>query len=224
MFFARGSLSPRSSTLVGKLLNGQRDLSNGSLYAKTIPNLGIDENSSVIYQGMTGRAATSNAQQSIAHGTRIVGRFSPGKGGSCHAGIPVFDTVSEAVRIVKPQASAVFVPGFAAGQAIEEAIEAKIPLMVSVAEHVPVHDMLRVQQMLRTQDRTRLVDPNCPGIIVPSKCHIFIMPHKQISKGSIGIVSKSGTLSYEAVGATTEAGLGQSLVIGEFSRSHQWGN
>jgi succinyl-CoA synthetase alpha subunit len=118
------------------------------------------------------------------------------------------------MKEVKPHVSAVFVPAAFAAAAIIESIEAEIPLVVSVAEHIPVHDMLRVQQVLRTQSRTRLVGPNCPGIIAPEACRVGIMPYKQYRKGCVGIVSKSGTLSYEAVGATSRVGLGQSIVVG----------
>lgn len=118
------------------------------------------------------------------------------------------------MKEVKPHVSAVFVPAPFAAKAILESIEAEIPLVVSVAEHIPVHDMLRVHETLRTQNKTRLVGPNCPGIIAPEQCRVGIMPYRQYQKGYVGIVSKSGTLSYEAVGATTAVGLGQSIVLG----------
>ncbi|KAF4345854.1 succinyl synthetase alpha subunit [Fusarium beomiforme] len=181
------------------------------VYDTTIANLNIDKDTRVIYQG---KAATVNAKDTIAYGTNVVGGISPGKGGQEHLGLPVFNTVREAMEQVKPHATSVFVPAQFAAAAIIEAIEAEVPLVVSVAEHIPIHDMLRVHDVLRTQSKTRLVGPNCPGIISPNQCRIGIMPHKQYMKGSIGIVSKSGTLSYEAVGSTSKAGLGQSLVVG----------
>ncbi|KAL7952047.1 alpha subunit of gdp-forming succinate-CoA ligase [Trichoderma barbatum] len=183
-------------------------------YDNTVFNLRIDKNTAVIYQGFTGKAATANAKDTIAYGTRIVGGVSPGKGGSTHLDLPVFNSVEEAMKTVRPHVSAVFVPAQFAAKAITESIEAEVPLVVSVAEHIPVHDMLRVHEILRTQSKTRLVGPNCPGIIAPEQCRVGIMPYKQYQRGCIGIVSKSGTLSYEAVGATTAAGLGQSIVLG----------
>lgn len=142
--------------------------------------------------------------------------MSPGKGdGATHLGLPVHATVRSAMAALRPTVSAVFVPAHGAAAAILEAVEAEVPLVVAVAEHVPAHDMLRVHEALRTQDRTRLVGPNCPGIMSPrARCRVGIMPYGQYEAGCVGIVSKSGTLSYEAVGATTRAGLGQSVVVG----------
>ncbi|CAK7202671.1 hypothetical protein SEUCBS139899_005397 [Sporothrix eucalyptigena] len=187
----------------------------GGPYDETIQNLNITKDTRVIFQGFTGKAATANAIDTISYGTNIVGGVSPGKGGRLHLDRPVFNTVRDAMDAVKPHVSGVFVPAPLAANAIIEAIEAEVPLVVSVAEHIPVHDMLRVHEVLRTQNRTRLVGPNCPGIIAPlENCRVGIMPFRQYSPGCVGIVSKSGTLSYEAVGATTKAGLGQSLVVG----------
>ncbi|KAG5816542.1 hypothetical protein H9Q71_002307 [Fusarium xylarioides] len=164
--------------------------------------------------GFTGPPATINAKDTINYGTKVVGGVSPDKGGRPHLGLPVFNTVKEAMEEVKPDVSAVFVPAKYTAAAILEAVEAEVPLVVSVAEHVPVHDMLRVHEVLRTQSKTRLVGPNCPGIISPNQCRVGIMPYKQYARGCVGIVSKSGTLSYEAVGSTSRVGLGQSLVVG----------
>ncbi|CEJ83772.1 Putative Succinate-CoA ligase [[Torrubiella] hemipterigena] len=196
---------PRSASLVR---------SYSSAYDSTIPNLKIGSDTRVIFQGFTGRAATANAKDTIEYGTKIVGGVSPGKGGQTHLDLPVFNTVREAMQEVKPHVSAVFVPAQGAAAAIIESIEAEVPLVVSVAEHIPVHDMLRVHEILRTQTKTRLVGPNCPGIIAPEQCRVGIMPYKQYKKGCVGIVSKSGTLSYESVGSTSKAGLGQSIVVG----------
>ncbi|PHH77659.1 hypothetical protein CDD82_3401 [Ophiocordyceps australis] len=183
-------------------------------YKDTVDSLRLSRNTRVIYQGFTGQAATANAKDTIEYGTRVVGGVSPGKDGSVHLGLPVFGSVKQAMRQVKPDVSAVFVPAHASAKAIIEAIEAQVPLVVAVAEHMPVHDLLRVNEVLRTQSATRLVGPNCPGVIAPAaRCRVGIMPFRQYRSGRVGIVSKSGTLSYEAVGATTAAGLGQSLVI-----------
>jgi succinyl-CoA synthetase alpha subunit len=140
---------------------------------------------------------------------------SPSKGGSSHLSLPVYSTISEAAQSLKPHATCIFVPALQAATAITDAIAAEIPLIVAVAEGIPIHDMLRVHEVLRTQSKSRLVGPNSPGIIAPpARCRVGFMPYKMYSEGVVGIVSKSGTLSYEAVGATTSAGLGQSLVVG----------
>ncbi|CAF9915535.1 hypothetical protein IMSHALPRED_002634 [Imshaugia aleurites] len=189
----------------------------------TIPNLSIGPDTKLIYQGFTGKAATINALATLTYGTQILGGVSPSlKTQTPHphpslSHLPTYPTVRQAISSLptKPTATAVLVPAPHAAAAILEAIAAEIPLIVSVAEHVPLHDMFRVQAALRTQSRSRLVGPNCPGIIAPpAKCRIGIMPHLQYTPGCVGIVSKSGTLSYEAVGATTREGLGQSLCIG----------
>lgn len=182
-------------------------------YADTLHNLKIGAHTKVLFQGFTGRQATANAKESLAWGTKIVGGVKPGVEGE-HLGLPVFPSVRAAQEKAKPDASAIYVPGNQTAQAIEEAIEAEIPLVVAVAEHVPLHDMLRVHSMLQAQSKTRLVGANCPGIISAiGKCRIGFQPLPYFSPGKIGIVAKSGTLSYETVASTTRAGLGQSLCI-----------
>ncbi|KJZ71383.1 hypothetical protein HIM_09224 [Hirsutella minnesotensis 3608] len=182
-------------------------------YDGTIGSLRIEGESRVIYQGFTGQAATLNAKDTLEYGTRVVGGVSPGKGGRQHLELPVFNAVREAMHELRPDVSAVFVPAQFAAEAIIESIEAEVPLIVSVAEHMPVHDLMRVQEVLRTQNRSRLLGPNSPGIIAPEQCRVGIMPFRQYRRGCVGIISKSGTLSYEAVGATSAVGLGQSLVV-----------
>lgn len=185
-------------------------------YAATLDNLRIGSKTRVIFQGFTGRQATANAQESIAWGTNIVGGVTPGKEGE-HLGVPVLPSVRRAMEELKPDATGIYVPASKATQAIEEAIEAEIPLIVAVAEHIPLHDMLRIHSMLKTQSKSRLVGPNSPGIISSAKgerCRIGFQPLPCFSEGCIGIAAKSGTLSYEAVASTTRSGLGQSLCIG----------
>lgn len=184
--------------------------------AATLENLRIGSKTRVIFQGFTGRQATANAQESMAWGTNIVGGVRPGKEGE-HLGLPVLPSVRRAMEELKPDATGIYVPASQATQAIEEAIEAEIPLVVAVAEHIPLHDMLRIHSMLKTQSKSRLVGPNSPGIISSAKgerCRIGFQPLPCFSEGCVGIAAKSGTLSYEAVASTTRAGLGQSLCIG----------
>ena len=182
-------------------------------YADTIDNLKIGKHTRVLYQGFTGRQATMNAKESLDFGTNIVGGVKPGVEGE-HLGLPVLPSVRAAVEKLKPDASAIYVPGNGTVAAMEEAIENEIGLIVAVAEHIPIHDILRIHQMLRTQSKTRLVGANCPGIInVQGRCRLGFQPLPFFSDGKIGIVAKSGTLSYEAVASTTRAGLGQTYGI-----------
>ena len=182
-------------------------------YEDTIGNLKIGTHTRVIYQGFTGRQATANAKESIEYGTNVVGGVKPGVTGE-HLGLPVLPSVQAAMDQLKPDASAIYVPGNGTVTAMEEAIAAEVPLIIAVAEHIPVHDMLRIQQMLKTQSKTRLVGANCPGIIsTHGKCRIGFQPLPFFQTGNIGIVAKSGTLSYETVASTTRAGLGQTYAI-----------
>lgn len=173
----------------------------------------IDKNTKVITQGMTGKTGTFHTEQALEYGTKMVAGVTPGKGGTTHLGLPNFDTVAEAVHATGATASVIYVPPPFAADSIMEAIDAEVELIIAITEGIPVRDMIPVKRAL-VGSKSRLIGPNCPGVLTPEECKIGIMPGKIFKKGTCGVVSRSGTLTYEAVYQTSQVGLGQTTAIG----------